>query len=88
MNDNKMSLLRHIVAVSLVLGLQPPQMYQLYGGMAWATAIIFMLVVAGIISGIAWLFFTDKEKGKSSKSFITSLWFVSVVYLLQGWFGH
>lgn len=50
---------------------------------SWIGAAAFVFGLAAAIAGLAWLFFTDKEKGKAATTFQNAAWVIACLMLLD-----
>ncbi len=81
---------RHGVGVLLLMLLQHPNRYEAYGfWFTWLGAALGAFVAAGLLAGLAWVFFTNRERGRFLRSFAISSWFFAVLSLMNQWvFGN
>jgi len=84
--NTKVVFARHIVGIVILLLIQPLSTYKVSGFLeTWLVTIVLVFGVAGIVTGLAWLFFTRQETGKSARTFLNTSWIVAALILLGRW---
>lgn len=70
--SKKLTLARHMVALPVAFLFLPYESYWI----GWFAAILTTVTVAAVFTGLALLFFTERQRGKSMSTFINASWVI------------
>ena len=79
--SKKLTLARHMVALPVAFLFLPYESYWI----GWFAAILTTVIVAAIFAGLALLFFTERQRGKSMDTFIKALWVIGFFVATGTW---
>lgn len=78
---------RHVVGITVVLMAQHPRLYEtgmMFLGL-WLSTVAIALGGAALVTGLAYLFFTAKTKGRAWRLFIVVAWGIAIFQLFGEW---
>jgi hypothetical protein len=76
---------RHVIGIAALAGIHPEVWKGPEPLLSWGGVLLAVVVASGVITGLAWIFFTKTQRGKTASNLRTAAWLICALIVIGGW---